>query len=94
MNSKNNRNFELFPLRECDADEQVSLITYQASHSENNSISNVMIIALRKSNQEFYNFENNRKLENIQAGKIWTAHLQANVSRSYRYVLIVKTNTN
>ncbi|ESR50189.1 hypothetical protein CICLE_v10031141mg [Citrus x clementina] len=70
------------------ADEQVGLITYQASHSENNSISNLMIITLRKSNQEFYNFENNRKLENIQAGQIWAAHLQANVNRSYCYALI------
>lgn len=47
-----------------------------------------MIITLRKSNQEFYNFENNRKLENIQAGQIWAAHLQANINRSYRYALI------
>lgn len=88
VNSKNSRNFGLFPLRDCDADEQVGLITYQASHSENNSISNLMIITLRKSNQEFYNFENNRKLENIQAGQIWAAHLQANVNRSYCYALI------
>lgn len=77
-----------FHYGDCDAHEQVGLITYQASHSENNSISNPIIITLRKSNQEFYNFENNRKLENIQAGQIWAAHLQANVNRSYCYALI------
>lgn len=105
VNSKNSRNFELFPLHDCDTDEQVGLITYQASHSENNTISNPMVICSRKSNQEFYNFDNNRKLENIQAGQIWAAHHQENVKRSYRYALInynasfelchmVETNTN
>ncbi|GAY51602.1 hypothetical protein CUMW_135440 [Citrus unshiu] len=78
---------QLYPALD-DIDSMLSACDMLLLAAENNSISNPMIITLRKSNQEFYNFENNRKLENIQAGQIWAAHLQANVNRSYCYALI------
>lgn len=86
--SEKSQNFEPFSLHCHKTEQQDGLTTHQSTHSEDNKISSPLTMAFRKPIQEFYNFENNQKLESIQAGEIWAAHFQANVHGNYRYALI------
>lgn len=44
-------------------------------------------VALKRPDQDFYNFENDRKPELFEAGQIWSAHYQADF-QNYRYARV------
>ncbi|XP_044493326.1 uncharacterized protein LOC123216811 isoform X1 [Mangifera indica] len=78
VTSEKSGNHEPCVLPYHDVDEQDDIITHQAS------------LALPRLNQEFYNFENDRKVEFLRAGQIWATYYQASVP--YRYALVNSNN--
>ncbi|KAJ0111516.1 hypothetical protein Patl1_01313 [Pistacia atlantica] len=78
VTSEKSGNYEPYKLPYHDTDERDDIITHQAA------------LALPKPNQEFYNFDNDRRAELFRAGQIWAAHCKASVP--HRYALINSNN--